>query len=351
MKIAIEIDFQKRDFVINTERLKLVDDLGYDMLFSAEGYGSDAITPLGYALGVTKRIGLGTHVITGPARAPTVSAMPFQTLRHLAPEREIIAGIGSSTPAKMEGFMGMPWTPAYPRMRETVAIMRQCFAGQTPEFDGKIYQIPWHAPGEPPREKPTPFHLTPRDNPPQIMFGGGTELMIGLAADIADGFMPNGSWSPGMTKVYRPMIEPRLAAREKPIRFEDFPIWAHVDVHMTDDVKGSLWQFREYAARWSGGYSGTGGLETHMRWRGYGAAFERIRELYQAGHIEEARAAVPDEYIDECWLIGPIERIVERWRSRWINDGANLIIRTDNWPSAKLSGNEVYEPLVRALRD
>jgi len=60
---------------------------------------------------------------------------------------------------------------------------------------------------------------------------------------------------------------------------------------------------------------------------------------------------VPEEYIDECWLIGPMERILERWRGKWINDGCNLIVRTDNWPSAKPAGDEVYEPLLKALLD
>ncbi len=351
MKIGIEIDWQKRNFFVNKERVTLVDDLGYDMIFTAEGYGSDAILPLGYILGLTKRIGLGTHVVSGPARAPTFTAMPFQTLRHLAPDREIICGIGSSTPSKCEGFLGTPWTSAYWRMKDLVQIMRQCFAGESPEHHGRGYEIPYHKPGEAPTENVVPFHLEPRDNPPKIMFGGGTELMLGLAAEIADGMMPNGSWSPGMMKVYGPIIEKGLARRKTPMKLEDFPLWAHVDVLVTDDVAGAFWQFKEYTARWSGGYSGTGGLETHMRWRGYGDAFDRIKELYQAGHIKEAEAAVPDEYIDECWLIGPIPRIIERWRARWIDDGCNLIIRTDNWPSAKVSNNDVYEPLVRAMRD
>jgi len=88
-----------------------------------------------------------------------------------------------------------------------------------------------------------------------------------------------------------------------------------------------------------------------MEWRGYGDAVERITELYEAGHIREAEDAVPDEYIDECWLIGPIDRIVATWRDKWINDGCNLIIRVDNWPSAKPQGNDVYAPLIKALCD
>jgi len=67
--------------------------------------------------------------------------------------------------------------------------------------------------------------------------------------------------------------------------------------------------------------------------------------------INRERIQPPDDHIDECWLIGPLERIVRRWRTRWIDDGCNLIVRTDNWPSAQPAGNDVYGPLIRALRE
>ena len=175
--------------------------------------------------------------------------------------------------------------------------------------------------------------------------------MLTLAAEIADGLLPNGSWSPGMMDVYGPMLEKGFARRSDGMTLENFPIWAHVDVMVTDDIKSAMAEFKEYTARWTGGYGGKGGLATHLQWRGYGEAVERITELYEAGRIKEAEAAVPDEYIDECWLIGPMERIVQRWRDLWINDGCNLIVRTDNWPSAKPAGNEVYGPLLKALRE
>jgi len=351
MKIAIEIDWQRRRFDVNRERIELVDRLGYDMVFTAEANGSDALTPLGYVLAATKRIGLGTRVAQNTSRTAPALAMAFQTLRHMAgPEREIIAGLGNSMPPMSEGWHGVPWTPAYWRMRDFVAVMRKALRGDVVEHQGRVITIPYHEPGQPPRFAPMAPMLEPDDGI-QIMFGGGTEMMTKNAAEIADGLMPNGSWSPGMMKVYRPMLEAGFAKRKTPMKVEDFPVWAHVDVYVTDDIPAALAQFREYVARWTGGYGGEGGLYTHMAWRGYGEAADRICELYQAGHIAEAEAAVPDEYLDECWLIGPIPRIVERWRSRWINDGCNLIVRTDNWPSAKPADDAVYEPLLRALRD
>jgi len=351
VKLGIEIDWQRRRFDINRERLQLADELGYDCVFSAEAHGSDAISPLGYVIGCTKRIGVGTRIAQNNSRSPTALAMAYQTLRHMGgPDRLVLAGIGSSNPVSAEGWHGVPWTAAAPRMRDAVAIMRKAAAGDVVEHQGKLISVPYrHTDGGVRHSPMAPILETDPTIP--ILFGGGTELMLTLAAEIADGLLPNGSWSPGMMKVYGPMLQKGFAKRKTPMKIEDFPVWAHVDVVVTNDIKDSLWQFKEYTARYVGGYGGRGGLSTHMEWRGYGDAVERITELYEAGHIREAEDAVPDEYIDECWLIGPIDRIVATWRDKWINDGCNLIVRVDNWPSAKPQGNDVYAPLIKALCD
>ena len=350
MQIAIEIDWQRRRFDVNRERVELADELGYDVVFTAEAEGSDALTPLGYVLAATKRIGVGTRVAQNTARSAPALAMAFQTLRHLAgSDRTVIAGLGNSSPARTEGWHGVEWTSPYWRMRDYVAVMRRAFRGDPVEYEGRVITIPWREPGAAPTH-PAVAPLLETDPNIPIMFGGGTELMVRNAAEIADGLMPNGSWSPGMMRVYRPLLEAGFARRATPMSVEQFPIWAHVDVLVTDDVGATVQQFKEYTARYVGGYGTKGGLTTHMQWRGYGAAAARITELYQAGHVAEAQAAVPDEYIDECWLIGSLNRIVERWRTRWIDDGCNLIVRTDNWPSAVPADNTVYAPLIRALR-
>lgn len=350
MKIAIEIDWQRKRFTMPRERIQLADRIGYDMVFSAESNGSDGISVLGYVLGCTERIGVGTRIAQTVARTPAALAMAYLTLKHMAPERTVIAGIGSSNPRQTEGWHGFAWDPPHGRMQDYVTLFKQAFNGQPLQIEGKTINVPYREPGQPPKWPPNAPILEPEPDIP-IMFGGGTELMTTLAAEIADGILPNGSWSPGMMKVYRPMIEKGFARRKNPPKIEDFPLWAHVDVLVTDDVKAAIWQFKEYTARYAGGWFGKGGLATHMQWRGYGEALARIQELYQAGRIKEAEEAVPDEYVDECWLLGPMDRILERWRSKWINDGCNLIVRTDNWPSARPANNEVYAPLLKALLD
>ncbi len=81
MKIGIEIDWQRRRFDVNRTRVRLADRLGYDMVFCAELTGSDALTPLGYVLGCTERIGVGTRIAQNTARSAPALAMAFQTLK------------------------------------------------------------------------------------------------------------------------------------------------------------------------------------------------------------------------------------------------------------------------------
>jgi len=347
MKIGIEIDFQRKRFSVPVERVQLADRLGYDMCFAAEANGSDAFTALGFVAGVTSQIGLGTRIVQTMARTPAATAMGFMTLQHMAPDRTILAGLGSVADWFIEGWHGHKWNPPYWRMRDYVAIMRKAFNGDVVEHEGRTINIPYREPGEKPKHSPMKPTLDPCPDI-RILFGGGTPTMLTLAAEIADGLLPNGSWSPGLYDFYRPMIEKGLAKRGSSLSADNFPIWAHVDVLVTHDVKGALAQFKEYVARYAWKPAALG---TQMVARGYGEARERCAELYLAGRIAEAEAAVPDEYIEEFWLIGPLPRIVERWRTKWINDGCNLIVRTDNWPSAKPANNDVYEPLLRALRD
>jgi alkanesulfonate monooxygenase SsuD/methylene tetrahydromethanopterin reductase-like flavin-dependent oxidoreductase (luciferase family) len=350
MKLGIEIDWQSRHFRVPVERVQLADRLGYDMCFTAESQGNDAFTPLGFVLGITSNIGVGTHIAQTVGRSIPNLAMSYQTLSAMAKGREVVAGLGSSAALRAEGWHGEPWTKPYRRMRELIPLMKTIFRGETVTADGEIYRIPWHEPGAAPQFPPSrPIMETNPDIP--IMFGGGSELMLTLAAEIADGWMPM-SYAPGMMKVYRPIIEKGLARRSDGKRFEDFPIWSHVDVMITDDVGSAMKEFKYYTARWAGGWhpGQPNAYGQQMIWRGFGDALPRIQELWHAGRQEEAAAAVPDEFIDEGWLLGPLPRIIERWKSRWIDCGVNLIVRTDNWPNATPSGNEAFEPLLKALR-
>jgi F420-dependent oxidoreductase-like protein len=352
MKLGIEIDWQSRHLRVPLERIRLADTIGYDMVFTAEANGSDAITPLAYILGKTERIGVGTHIAQTIGRTPAALAMAFQSLRQLAgPERAVIAGLGSSSPEQAMGWHGIPWTPPHGRTRDFVAIMRQAFRGEALNHQGKVLQVP-HVAEDGRGADLAIAPLLETDPSIPILFGGGTELMLTLAAEIADGWMPL-SYAPSMTGVYRDIIAKGFAKRADPPPMDDFPIWTHVDVIVTDDIPDAMRQFRQYVARWVGGWVTSTGLAPFAQqvvWRGFGDIVPRVQELWAAGREQEAADTVPDELIEDGWLFGSLDRILEQWKARWVDQGVNLIVRTDNWPMAKPTGNLVYEPLLRAVR-
>ena len=167
------------------------------MVFCAEFTGSDALTPLGYVLGCTERIGVGTRIAQVTSRSAPALAMAFQTLKQMGGDRQVIAGLGSSNPVAAEAWHGVKWLPAGPRMRHYVAIMRRAASGEPVVHDGQAISIPYREPGGKPRHLEALGSILDTDPDIPIMFGGGTEYMIALAAEIADGLLPNGSWSPG----------------------------------------------------------------------------------------------------------------------------------------------------------
>jgi alkanesulfonate monooxygenase SsuD/methylene tetrahydromethanopterin reductase-like flavin-dependent oxidoreductase (luciferase family) len=119
-KLATEIRWMDRRFRMPVERVQLTERLGYDAVFTAEGTGSDALTPLGYLAAVTKRINLGTHVASLTARPPTVLAQAFQTIDAMAGGDRVIVGLGNSLPS----YGGMAW-PAVGEARSADARIRR----------------------------------------------------------------------------------------------------------------------------------------------------------------------------------------------------------------------------------
>jgi alkanesulfonate monooxygenase SsuD/methylene tetrahydromethanopterin reductase-like flavin-dependent oxidoreductase (luciferase family) len=128
--------------------------------------------------------------------------------------------------------------------------------------------------------------------------------MVQLAAEIADGWMPS-FFLPGALAAFEPTLAAGFA-RSGRTDTASFETWAHVDMVVDDDVRAAMRPFKEYTAMWSA-------MQRPMHEaRGYTEMADRLAELVPAGRMEEAIEAVPDEYIDEGWLVGPLERIRTR---------------------------------------
>ncbi|MCB0162283.1 MAG: LLM class flavin-dependent oxidoreductase, partial [Caldilineaceae bacterium] len=143
MKLGLAIGYSGAEMTLPMERILLAEKLGYDSVWTAEAYGSDAITPLAYIAALTKRIRLGTGIMQLAGRSPAMAAMQAATVDALAGGGRVIAGLGTSGPQIVEGWYGQPWGRPYYRVKDYVQIMKKVFAREEPvTHDGKEYQLP-----------------------------------------------------------------------------------------------------------------------------------------------------------------------------------------------------------------
>src|SRR5213076_129012 len=123
------------------EIVREAERLGYDSVWAAEAYGSDAATILGWLAGQTERIKLGSAIFQMPARSPAMTAMTAATLDQLSGGRMLL-GIGSSGPQVAEGWHGQPFAKQLQRTREYVDILRTALARERLEYHGETYELP-----------------------------------------------------------------------------------------------------------------------------------------------------------------------------------------------------------------
>ena len=132
MKLGVSLGYSGAHLEIPVELVQRAEALGYDSVWTAEAYGSDAMTPLAYLAGKTERIKLGTAIMQLAARTPANAAMSAATVDALAGGGRFIVGIGVSGPQIVEGWYGQPWGKPYWRIKDYVAIMRKIFAREGP---------------------------------------------------------------------------------------------------------------------------------------------------------------------------------------------------------------------------
>src|SRR5438105_3975638 len=182
------------------EAVRKAEELGFDSVWTAEAYGSDAFTPLAWWGASTSRIRLGTNIVQMSARTPTATAMSALTMDHLSGGRFVL-GLGASGPQVVEGWYGQPYPRPLERTREYVEIIRTIVAREQPvEFRGKQYQVPY--PGGTGLGKPLKSIVHPLRNDIPIYLGAEGPKNVAMAAEIGDGWLPI-FFSPKSDKFYR----------------------------------------------------------------------------------------------------------------------------------------------------
>ena len=334
MKLGLSLGYSGAHLDVPVKLVQRAEELGYDSVWTAEAYGSDAVTPLAYLAALTKRIKLGTGIMQLAGRTPANAAMSAATVDAMAGGGRFIAGLGVSGPQIVEGWYGQPWGKPYWRVRDYVTIMRKIFRREGPvSHDGREIALPYTGPGAMGIGKPLKsiLHMNP-DLP--IYLATGNESMVKLTAEIADGWLPMG-FMPGAMDEYRPWLEEGFRRAGNGKSLKDFSIVASVHVQVDPDVKAALARLKPEVALYVGGM-GHRTKNFHndiMVRRGFGDAAKRIQELYLAKRKDEAIAAVPDEWVDMKSLVGPPARIRERYRA-WEDCGADTLSVRSRQPEA-----------------
>ncbi|HJY83101.1 MAG TPA: LLM class F420-dependent oxidoreductase [Candidatus Binatia bacterium] len=337
MKLGLSIGYSGANLRLPLARLIRAEELGYDSVWSAEAYGSDAVSPLAYIAAVTKRIRLGTGVMQLAGRTPANAAMCAATVDALAGEGRFIAGLGVSGPQIVEGWYGQPWGRPYYRLRDYVTIMRKIFRREEPvSHAGREIALPYDGPGAIGLGKPLKSILHMNANIP-IFLGVANEASVKLCAELCDGWLPLGL-VPGEFPRFRPWLEAGFRRGGSTKSLKDFEIFTMVRVVIDRDVHAAFERMKPDIALYVGGM-GAREKNFHkdlMIQQGFPEAAERIQELYLAGRKQEAIAAVPDELIDLRALVGPPERIRSRYRA-WEDSGnTGLIIQANQDEAVEL---------------
>jgi F420-dependent oxidoreductase-like protein len=312
------------------EQLALVreaESAGYDSVWTAEAYGSDAATILGWLAGQTERIRLGSAIFQMPGRTPAMTAMTAATLDQLSGGRMIL-GLGSSGPQVAEGWHGQPFARQLTRTREYIAVVRMALARERVTFEGETLQLP--LPDGPGKALKLTIG-TVQDRIPIYLAAIGPRNTR-LAAEVADGWMPF-LFSPEGVDEFRPSLEEGFARAGGGKGYADFDIAPSINVYVSDDVARARDAMRPFLALYIGGM---GSREKNFYNQlvaryGFEDAARRVQDLYLEGHKEEAAAALPDDLIDAVTLCGPEDRVRDRLRALDAAGVGTLVVTPMAW--------------------
>jgi len=307
MRLGLNLGYWGAGGPDGVELAQEAERLGFDSVWTAEAYGSDAVTPLTWVGALTSKIKLGTGIMQMPARTPANTAMTAATLDMLSDGR-VLLGLGLSGPQVVEGWHGQPYGKPLTRTREYVEIVRRILAREEPlDFQGEEYQIP--IPGGTGLGKPLKLILHPRRPRIPIYLAAIGPKNIELAGEIADGWLPV-FFAPEKQGAYLQPLEAGMAKRQEPPEFDIAPT---ARIVMGDDVNLCRAMVKPMLALYIGGMGAKGrNFYNDLVCRyGYEGPAHDIQDLYLAGKKREAEAAVPDALVDEVALCGPKERIAE----------------------------------------
>jgi probable F420-dependent oxidoreductase len=264
------------DMAVSTARL--AQDLGYRSFWTAETTGPEAFALLAAAGGAAPGLDLGTGVLALQLRTPMVVAMAGATLQSLHPDRDILLGVGISSPVVTERWHGVPYGDRpLDRVREYVTVLRACLSGEKVDFAGDFYGV-------------RGFRLGVKlgERRPKIVVGALNPAMLRLAGELADGVLLN----------YLPASHVPWSA-EQVRKGGDATIYAYVHAGVCAREEGV-----ELARRDLFSYAVVDSYARNFERAGFGDEVAEVRARFGEGDRDGAVAAVSDRMVDAIDVMG-----------------------------------------------
>jgi F420-dependent oxidoreductase-like protein len=337
MKLGIIAGYSPATMSIPMDRIQEAENLGFSSVWTAEAWGSDAVSPAAWILAQTEKINVGTAIMQMPGRTPAMTAMTAMTLDSLSKGRFIL-GLGPSGPQVVEGWHGVAYGRPLTRTKEYISIIRKILERKERlQHDGFHYQIPFTGEGASGLGKPLKSILH-GDPALDIYTASISPNGMACAGEVADGVFP--VWmNPERYDLFEESLEKGFSKAGGGKSLADFEIAPFCTVIMGDDLEKCRMPVKHSMALYIGGMGARGKnfYNDYAKRLGYEEAAVKIQDLYLDGKKGEAAAAVPDQLIDDVALVGSADRIRDRlqaWNAAGAKRHVGSLLAGTNDPAA-----------------
>jgi F420-dependent oxidoreductase-like protein len=226
-----------------------------------------------------------------------------------------ILGLGTSGPQVVEGWHGVPFGKPLTWLKEYITIVRKIIAREEKlTFDGERFQIPYRGPGATGLGKPLKSIVHGRKEIP-IYSASMAPASQAFSAEVCDGCLLT-CIHPERMEVIEDNLKVGFAKTGGKKSLANYDIAPAVAVIMGDDLDACRLPLKFSLALYIGGMGARGKnfYNDYIRKVGFEAEAIKIQDLYLDGKKNEAVAAVPDALVDALYLVGPKERIRDRFQ-------------------------------------
>ena len=262
------------------------EELGFKSFWTAEVNGPEAFSLLAAAGAAAPSLDLGTGVLALQLRTPMVVAMAGATLQALQPEREVVLGVGISSPVVTERWHGVDYGERpLARVREYVELVHQCLTGEKVTFQGDFYNV-----------KGFRLGVRPGDRRPKVVIGALNHKMLSLAGEVADGVLLNYLPASHVPWSVEQVRAGEQAAGRNP---GSCTVYGYVHAGVCERTDGI-----DAARRDLFSYAVVDAYAANFRRAGFGDEVDAICEAHAAGDRDRAMAAVSDRMVDAIDVMG-----------------------------------------------